>query len=251
MSRSRSANVGLISAGVALLASASIVTALPAGAAAAGCSVNYTVSSEWGGGFGANVAITNLGDALSSWTLTWSFGCRPVGDPGMERHRDAERCGGDRQERELQRCDPDQRLVSFGFNGAWTSSNPVPTSFALNGVACNGGPTRPPRRRPPRPPRPRRPRRRRRPPRRRPRPRRPPRRRATAPCRRPTAGRRPARWRSPKSGWASLKDFTIAVYNGKHLVYATTTTSSGVVGLDELRPRSRTGRTWPRPARTG
>ena len=74
MTRFRSANVGLVSAGVALLASAAVVVALPAGAAAAGCSVNYAVSSQWQGGFGANVAITNLGDPLSSWTLTWSYG---------------------------------------------------------------------------------------------------------------------------------------------------------------------------------
>ncbi|HXR73105.1 cellulose binding domain-containing protein, partial [Actinocrinis sp.] len=42
--------------------------------AAAGCQVSYTVSSQWPGGFGANVAITNLGSAISSWSLAWSFG---------------------------------------------------------------------------------------------------------------------------------------------------------------------------------
>jgi pectin methylesterase-like acyl-CoA thioesterase len=31
--------------------------------------------------------------------------------------------------------------ASFGFNGAWTTSNPVPAAFSLNGVACTGGST--------------------------------------------------------------------------------------------------------------
>ncbi|MFJ8663371.1 non-reducing end alpha-L-arabinofuranosidase family hydrolase [Streptomyces sp. NPDC093795] len=31
----------------------------------------------------------------------------------------------------------------------------------------------------------------------------------------------------PKAGWASLKDFTVAPYNGKHLVYATTHGAAG------------------------
>src|SRR3954452_11227906 len=74
MTRSRSINVGLVSAGIALLASTTVVVALPAGAAAAGCSVSYAVSSQWQGGFGANVTITNLGDPLPGWTLTWSYG---------------------------------------------------------------------------------------------------------------------------------------------------------------------------------
>ena len=30
--------------------------------------------------------------------------------------------------------------TSIGFNGAWSGSNPTPTSFTLNGVVCNGGP---------------------------------------------------------------------------------------------------------------
>ena len=42
-------------------------------AAAAGCQVTYTVGSTWAGGFSANVGVVNLGDALSSWTLRWSF----------------------------------------------------------------------------------------------------------------------------------------------------------------------------------
>ena len=63
MTRRRTARIVLASAtGVAVLAAAAIGVALPAGAAAAGCSVNYAVSSQWQGGFGANVSITNLGD---------------------------------------------------------------------------------------------------------------------------------------------------------------------------------------------
>src|SRR5258708_5604479 len=41
--------------------------------AATGCQVAYTVASQWQGGFGANVSITNLGSPISSWQLTWSF----------------------------------------------------------------------------------------------------------------------------------------------------------------------------------
>src|SRR6476620_5843628 len=44
-----------------------------AAAATAGCSVNYSVSSQWPGGFGAAVTVTNLGDPVTSWRLTWAF----------------------------------------------------------------------------------------------------------------------------------------------------------------------------------
>ncbi len=49
-----------------------VMTALPA-SAATGCRVGYSVSSQWPGGFGANVTITNLGDPVTTWTLVWSY----------------------------------------------------------------------------------------------------------------------------------------------------------------------------------
>jgi cellulase/cellobiase CelA1 len=60
----------LVPVGALVLASAAVT---PAEAAAAGCSVNYSVSSQWQGGFGAAVTVTNLGDPVTSWTLTWSY----------------------------------------------------------------------------------------------------------------------------------------------------------------------------------
>src|SRR4051812_50220958 len=97
MTTPRFRKAGLISAGLGLLASATLVVALPADAAAAGCSVNYAVSSQWQGGFGATVAVTHPGDPLSGWTGTWSYGARqtvtqawnatgtPSGSPGTAR----------------------------------------------------------------------------------------------------------------------------------------------------------------------
>src|SRR6266508_3961005 len=64
----------LLAAGAAgaLVLGGMATAALPA-SAATGCSIAYTVQSQWPDGFTANVAITNLGDPISSWTLTFDF----------------------------------------------------------------------------------------------------------------------------------------------------------------------------------
>ncbi|WP_433364417.1 family 43 glycosylhydrolase [Actinoplanes sp. CA-142083] len=106
--------------------------------AAAGCQVTYTVTNQWQGGFGAGVTITNLGDPLTGWQLSWSF---PAGQTVTQLW------GGTVTQSGAQVTVANAAYngaiatggtATFGFNGSWTSSNPAPAAFSLNGVACTG-----------------------------------------------------------------------------------------------------------------
>ncbi len=125
----------------AAAAAAAGTVAATAHAATAGCQVTYTVSSQWSGGFGAIVSLTNLGDPVTGWTLTWSYTAGQQVTQAWQ--ASVSQSGSQVTARNLSWNGgiATNAAVSFGFNGSWATANPAPASFALNGVTCNGSTT--------------------------------------------------------------------------------------------------------------
>jgi poly(hydroxyalkanoate) depolymerase family esterase len=102
------------------------------------CTVTYQTTSQWTGGFTANVTIANSGTtAISGWTLQFTF-------PGDQHVTSAWNDGTESQSGEavtLTSASYNAAIAvggntSVGFQGTWTSSDAVPTAFTLNGAAC-------------------------------------------------------------------------------------------------------------------
>jgi lysophospholipase L1-like esterase len=114
-----------------------VVTSAPA--TAGGCRVSYKLTNQWQGGFGADVTITNLGNAVSSWTLTWAFATgqtvTQVWNATVTQSGTAVAANNVSYNGAI----ATNGTVNFGFNGAWTTANPVPAAFVLNGTACAAG----------------------------------------------------------------------------------------------------------------
>ncbi|MEH0417213.1 glycoside hydrolase family 6 protein [Streptomyces sp. B21-083] len=147
MSRTRTA----ILASMALVAGATGAAAAAAqadvGIAAIPCTVAYTVQNQWSTGFTAAVTVTNNSAAKSSWAVKWAYAGNQQVSSGWnakftqsgtavtvanETYNGSLATGGS---------------VSFGFNGSYSGTNAVPTTFTLDGVTCNvdggTGPTDP------------------------------------------------------------------------------------------------------------
>nr|MDT0659768.1 non-reducing end alpha-L-arabinofuranosidase family hydrolase [Micromonospora sp. DSM 115978] len=183
--------------------------------AAAGCRVDYSVTSQWQSGFGANVTITNLGDPISGWTLTWSY---TAGQRITQAWNTAvTQSGGQVTARNVSYNAgiATNASVAFGFNGSWSGSNPAPAGFTLNGTVCTGGvnpTTGPPTSAPPT---------------------------SAPPTSPPPGGSLPAsfRWRSsgpliapkPDAGHNAIavKDPSVVYHNGRYHVVASTVNSAG------------------------
>ncbi len=104
------------------------------------CKVVYTISSQWGGGFGAAISIQNTGTtALSSWTLTWAFANGQT--VSQLWNGTVAQSGANVTVNNLSyngSIAAGATLTGVGFNGTWNNvTNAIPTSFAVNGTACN------------------------------------------------------------------------------------------------------------------
>ncbi|MET8259377.1 cellulose binding domain-containing protein [Micromonospora sp. NPDC005205] len=130
----------LLAATTAATVVAGTLGAVVASAAAVGCRVDYQITNQWQGGFGANVTVTNLGDPVNGWAVTWSYA---AGQQVTQAWNVAVTQSG--AQVTARNVDHNTAIAtngsaSFGFNGSWTGSNPVPGSFALNGATCTGAP---------------------------------------------------------------------------------------------------------------
>ncbi|SBT50251.1 glycoside hydrolase family 6 protein [Micromonospora narathiwatensis] len=134
----RSRALALTSAGV-LVAGGLVTLPVTAAQAATQCSVDY-VTNDWPGGFTANLTIKNLGDPLSSWTLGFTFpnsGQKVVNGWSAIWSQSGQNVTAKNESYNGSLASG--ASTSIGFNGSWTSSNPKPTQFTLNGTVCNGG----------------------------------------------------------------------------------------------------------------
>ncbi|QEY14664.1 DUF1592 domain-containing protein [Cellvibrio sp. KY-GH-1] len=105
--------------------------------AQANCSVNYKITNSWGNGGQADVTLTNLGSAKTSWELCWTFN-------GNEAINNL--WNGTRTQNGKSVC-----VKSASYNGnlatngsanfGFTHNNApgaIPTNFTLNDAVCGG-----------------------------------------------------------------------------------------------------------------
>ncbi|MEH0822309.1 MULTISPECIES: glycoside hydrolase family 6 protein [unclassified Micromonospora] len=122
-----------------LVAGGMVAIPVTAAQAATQCSVDYT-TSDWPGGFTATVTIKNLGDPVSSWNLGFTF---PNSSQKVQQGWSAKWSQTGQNVTAASESWNGSlgtgASTSIGFNGAWSGSNPKPTSFTLNGTACTGG----------------------------------------------------------------------------------------------------------------
>jgi hypothetical protein len=133
----------------ALLATCGLVlgaatgAAQPARAATPACQATYTVINSWPTGFQVSLTVTNNAAPLTSWNVGFQFpGSQTVssGWTGIFTQTGAQVSIANYS---YNAALGTGQSLSIGFVGAYSGTNPSPTYFTLNGVACNGSPQLP------------------------------------------------------------------------------------------------------------
>jgi hypothetical protein len=131
--------LGALPACLAVVAAVAAPAQSEVGPQAIACQVDYTYQTDWGAGFTSNAHITNLGDPISGWTLTFTLpGNQTIQQPGwgatwVESSQNVTGTNLDWNKNLATNGTTD-----VGFNAAYSGSNAKPTSFAINGTTCTG-----------------------------------------------------------------------------------------------------------------
>jgi endoglucanase len=106
---------------------------------ASSCHVTYSVLSDWGNGFQGAISIANTSSTpVTSWTLQWSF-------PQQQQIINAWNTNVTQTGKNIVMTSvaydgtipAASSITSIGFIGNYSGTNTAPTSFMVNGVACN------------------------------------------------------------------------------------------------------------------
>ncbi|MGW0822593.1 glycoside hydrolase family 6 protein [Streptomyces sp. NPDC002845] len=151
MSRTRTKTALLAALALVGGAAGTAIAAAPddVGTAAVPCTVDYTVQNQWDTGFTASVTVTNNSAAKSSWSVAWSYAGNQTITNGWNARISQSGTDVTAANETYNAPLATGASVSFGFNGTYSGTNAIPTTFTLDGVTCNvddggGGPTDPP-----------------------------------------------------------------------------------------------------------
>ena len=112
----------LLAATTAATLAAGTLGTVVASAAAAGCRVDYQITNQWQGGFGANVTVTNLGDPINGWTLTWSYAAGQQVTQAWNATVTQSGAQVTAKNAGYNAAIATNGTASFGFNGSWNNA---------------------------------------------------------------------------------------------------------------------------------
>jgi endo-1,4-beta-xylanase len=102
-----------------------------------GCSVQYTVPSQWNNGFTAAVTITNTSSsAINSWTLKFTFPSGQSIAQGWSANWTSSGSQVTATNMSWNGAIAPGGSVQIGFNGNYSGTNTSPSAFTLNGATC-------------------------------------------------------------------------------------------------------------------
>jgi endoglucanase len=110
----------------------------PARAATSMCTVSYSLTNSWPGGFQVGISITNNGPALTNWTLAFTFPNDQTVSNGWDATFTQNGQDVSAASESYNGALATGASVSIGFVGAVGPVDSLPTYFTVNGFACNG-----------------------------------------------------------------------------------------------------------------